>query len=210
MARWVRWCRWLLAALILVAVGATLAETLGRVGAINPFNFFGYFTLQSNLLYALVLVVGGTGLGRWTPALPYARAAVTVYIVIVGIVYGTLLAPLAEAGGVPVPWANSVLHVVAPIAAAADWLLVGDRPPLRWRAIWTLLPYPVLWVAVVLVRGATDGWVPYPFLAPDSGYGSVAIYCAAIFAIALALGALVWWISRWRGPRPAVSGSRRS
>ncbi|MCL2515982.1 MAG: Pr6Pr family membrane protein [Microbacteriaceae bacterium] len=191
--------RWAVAALILVAVGATLAEAVERTGGINPFNFFGYFTIQSNLLLALVLVLSGTGLGRWSVGLPYARGAVTVYIVIVGVVYGTLLAPLAEAGGVPVPWANTILHNVSPVLAALDWLVVGDRPRLRWSRLWVLLPYPAVWVAVVLARGATDGWVPYPFLAPSQGYGVVAAYCGAIFVLALAFGAIAWLVTRWRG-----------
>ena len=35
--------------------------------------------------------------------------------------------------------------------------------------MWLHVLYPVVWIAVVLVRGATDGWVPYPFLNPEQG-----------------------------------------
>ena len=138
-----------LAAVIVLAVVATLADTARRAGGINPFNFFGYFTIQSNLLFAAVLVAGGVRFrARRVPSrsdsewLDYARASSAVYIVIVGVVYNTLLAPLAEAGGVPVPWANTVLHVVAPIIGALDWVAVGDRPALDWRRLWVPLIYP--------------------------------------------------------------------
>ncbi len=203
--------RFAVGTLVAAAVAATLIDTVARTGAVNPFNFFGYFTVQSNLLLAAVLLLSGLPLrGPWAVALPYARAAVTVYVVIVGLVYATLLAPLGQAGGVPVPWANTVLHIVTPIYVVLDWALVPDRPPLDWRRIWVILLYPAVWVAVVLIRGASDGWVPYPFLAPTQGYVVVAVYCLVIFAIALAIGALAWWVTRWRGPLPGLSGSRRS
>lgn len=35
-----------------------------------------------------------------------------------------------------------------------------DANPFDWRRIWLVLPYPLLWLAVTLLRGATDGWVP--------------------------------------------------
>ena len=45
-------------------------------------------------------------------------------------------------------------------------------------------------MAVTLVRGAIDGWYPYPFLDPaNGGYASVAIYVVGIFVGFLAIGA---------------------
>jgi hypothetical protein len=98
----------------------------------NPFNFFGFFTIQSNLILAAVYLLSALApraLGEPTRSL--VRAAATTYIVIVGIVYATLLAPFEEAGGVPLPWANVVLHVVTPVYGIVDWLLFRDRVRLR-------------------------------------------------------------------------------
>lgn len=196
--------RIVLAALMAAAVIATYAETASRTGsAPNPFNFFGYFTIQSNLLGIAALLLAATALlrGRKGPGwLPGFRAAVVAYIVIVGLVYAILLAPLGLEGGVPVPWANTVMHVVSPILLPLDWLLVPDRPALRWRRLWTVLPYPAVWLVVVLVRGATDGWVPYPFLDPDKGAASIAVVCAGIAVAILACGALAYAASRVRLP----------
>ena len=86
------------------------------------------------------------------------------------------------------PWVNVLLHIVVPIAAALDWVLVPDREPLRWSALWTVLIYPLVWLTVVLVRGAMDGWVPYPFLDPERGYGAIAVTAVVI---AVSTGA-VW------------------
>jgi hypothetical protein len=189
-------------ALGFVAIGATFFDTASRA-TINPFNFFGFFTLQSNILVVVVMLTSAVVIfaGRTqSAALLLARACVTTYIVIVGIVYNTLLAGLE--GGVTLEWANFVLHVAIPIYAAIDWVLFADREPIEWRRFWVVLVYPIVWLVVVLVRGATDGWVPYPFLDPAQGYGVVAAYCVGI-ALAIAIvGSLVWAVSRVRVLKP--------
>lgn len=190
-----------LSAGIITAVIATYLDISSRTEVVF-FNFFGYFTIQSNLATAAVLglsgvlVIAGREQGQ---LLQQLRAAVTTYIIIVGIVYAVLLAPLGEAGGVPVPWANTVLHVVAPIVAAIDWVLSGDRQRLPFSTLWLILAYPIVWLGVVLYRGASDGWVPYPFLDPAQGYEVVAAYAAAIAAVFALIGALVLLVSRQSG-----------
>lgn len=184
---------------ILVAIIATFADSASR-GPVNPFNFFGFFTIQSNVLAVVVLIaLGANGIGdrRTSPLLNVLRAVATTDMIITGIVYATLLAPLGAAGGAPVPWANSAMHIVGPLFFALDWFVLGGRPVLAWSRIWIALVHPLLWLAVVLIRGATDGWVPYPFLDPAQGYGAVAAYCVGIAVAFVAVGSLVWWSSRW-------------
>ncbi len=72
--------------------------------------------------------------------------------------------------------------------------------------LWVVLMYPLVWLVVVLVRGATDGWVPYPFLDPAHGYAAVAITCIGIFAAFLLVGSLVFWASKL-GQRRALGKS---
>ncbi len=186
----------------LSAVLATFADTASR-SPINPLNFFGFFTLQSNILTGIVLVVAAvvTLLGRkQSRALIIARACVTTYIVIVGVVYNTLLVGLP--GGVELEWANFVLHVAVPIYVAIDWIFFGDRRTLPWNRFWIVLVYPIVWIAVVLMRGATDGWVPYPFLDPSLGYPVVALYCVGIAVGIAVVGSAVWALSRVRLLKP--------
>ncbi len=190
-----------LAVAILAAVVATHLEAASRV-AVNPFNLYGYFTIQSNVIAAVILLISGfvacSG-RRQGPWLSLLRALATTFLVIVGLVYATLLAPLGAAGGVPIPWANAVLHIVSPIVIVLDWLLVGDRVRIPLSRFWVVLIYPAVWTTVVLIRGATDGWVPYPFLDPKQGYGVVALYSAAILVVFIVVGLLVLWASRFRG-----------
>ncbi|MBC7725102.1 MAG: Pr6Pr family membrane protein [Burkholderiaceae bacterium] len=197
----------LVAALLgLIAVAATFADTGSRT-AINPFNFFGFFTMQSNILAAVIFLTaaiwGLTGRER-SAGLELARGCATAYMIIVGLVYNLLLAGLP--GGVDLPWANNVLHIVIPIYAAVDWLFFADRSALPWNRFWVVVVYPMVWVVVVLIRGATDGWVPYPFLDPATGYGAVALYAVGIAVGIAAFGALVWAVSRVRILDPGSDG----
>ena len=187
---------------VVVAIVATFFDTASRT-TINPFNFFGFFTMQSNIITAVVLFLAAfaTFRGRaQTPGLVLARACATTYISIVGIVYNTLLVGLE--GGISLGWANWVLHVLFPIYAALDWILFGDRTPLAWKRLPVVLVYPLVWIVVVLIRGATDGWVPYPFLDPATGYGSVALYSVVILIAAIVVATLVWALSRVRIIKP--------
>lgn len=203
--RWIGIVRLALALAIVVAVVATHLDVASRV-PVNPFNLYGYFTIQSNLIAAVSWAVAGwlALAGR-----PRGRAAsllgalATTCLVIVGLVYALLLAPLGAAGGVPVVWANTIVHVVTPIAGVVDWVLVRDRCRLSLRSVWVILVFPIVWTTVVLIRGATDGWVPYPFLDPAQGYGVVALFSAAIAAMFVLVGTGVLAVTRGRSHHSA-------
>ena len=195
--RYLNLARILWALLTLSAIVATYADTASR-GPVLPLNFFGYFTIQSNLVVVIVgLIAGLMGLAkgaavpRWVVGL---RALACVCMVVVGLIYITLLAPLGAAGGVPLPWTNWVMHIFGPLVVLGDWLLDKERGFLPYSAVFPILIYPLLWTGVVLVRGATDGWVPYPFLSPDQGYGVIALYvfCIAVLFAGIALLVLAY------------------
>jgi hypothetical protein len=195
-------------AVVLLAVVSTFLDTASRA-TINPFNFFGFFTMQSNIMAAVILLLAAVLQLRAAPGpewLVPVRAATTTYMFVVGVVYNLLLAGLA--GGVELAWANWVLHVAFPIYAVLDWLCTTDRRPLSYRVIRLILVYPLVWAVVVLIRGATDGWVPYPFLDPATGYASVLLYVVAIALTFTAFGALVILVSRSLPPLGSLLDGR--
>lgn len=174
-----------------------VAGTAGLIGTTvrsltdpGPAEFWIYFTFQSNLLLtlyfaALVFRVRLPG-GRDATAFPAAKGAVTLYILITGLVFNLLLAnPASPFYQVQqeshYTWNSVLLHVVTPLMALLDWLSFGPRGALRWRhaALW--LSYPLVYLAFALVRGAlvtTGTLYPYPFLdVTRSGYGLVAVNC---------------------------------
>jgi hypothetical protein len=183
----------LVVAVLFVGYGLRIA-----VGDDNPFDYFGYFTNQTSLLAAGILIATGSLMivGRRVPrVLTLARGILTAYLLVVALVYN-LLVP--GTGSAP-PWMSFVLHVVFPLLVALDWVLIGDRPRLAWSRLWMLLPYPIVWLVVVLVRGVTDGWVPYGFLLPERGVASLLLHIAGLLAAVIAAGVLVWAASRSRG-----------
>ncbi|AND17175.1 Pr6Pr family membrane protein [Rathayibacter tritici] len=187
-----------------VAVGAAAIAVILHtyalsiaVGDSNPFDYFGYFTNQTSLLASAVLIVAGSvALARRpTPVwLSYVRGASTAYLIVVAVIYNTLV---PGTGSAP-PWVSAVLHLVLPALVLLDWTVAADCGPLSWRRLWVLLPYPIIWVIVVLVRGATDGWVPYGFLLPANGALSLVVHVAGLTCAVLLAGALVWALSRRR------------
>ncbi|MGV8882091.1 MAG: Pr6Pr family membrane protein [Rhodoglobus sp.] len=169
-------------------------------GDANPFDYFGYFTNQTSLIASATLIATGvfTLTGRQAPlALTTLRALATSYLLVVAVIYN-LLVP--GTGSAP-PWVSVILHVAFPLLVALDWAMIGDRARLRWGHLWLLMPYPVLWLAVVLTRGATDGWVPYGFLLPERGIASLLIHIVGLLATVMVAGVLVWGASRLPGLR---------
>ncbi|WP_295826802.1 Pr6Pr family membrane protein [uncultured Microbacterium sp.] len=185
-------------------LGVVLFAYALRIAAGDPgfFDFFGYFTNQTSSLTALVLIaVGARGAAnRVVPVgLALAWAIGASCLIVVAIVYNGLV---PGTGSAP-PWVSAVLHVVFPLLAVVDFATAPDRPRLAWRQLWWVLPYPVVWVAVVLVRGATDGWVPYGFLLPERGLASLVLHVVGILALLLLAAAAVWALGR--RPRRAPS-----
>lgn len=188
---------------MLVLLAWTYMIGIPRSGA-NPFDYFGYFTNLTSLAGALLLIAVAASClrGRRVPLwLTTARGVAVACLLIVGLVYN-LLVP--GTGSAPA-WVSTILHTLVPLLALLDWTLVPDRAPLPWRRLWAVLPYPLLWLTVVLVRGVTDGWVPYGFLLPERGVASLLAHIAGLLTTLLLTGALVWGLSRVQLPRGEVS-----
>jgi hypothetical protein len=186
-------------AIVVAIVGQFLKSS--SLTTINPFNFFGYFTIQSNIIAAFAFLASAAFLfaRKTQPSwVIYFRALATVLMAIVGIVYNTLLSGADLEGAFNLQWSNDILHIWIPLYAVLDWLLFGDRKDLPFSRLWYMLIYPIVWLGVILVRGATDGWVPYPFLDPATGYGKVAVYCIVIAAVTILFGYGVYALSRVR------------
>ncbi|MBT2502909.1 Pr6Pr family membrane protein [Curtobacterium sp. ISL-83] len=189
----------LLAVIAVVAAIVTQWLVSSRLPSYSPWNFFGYFTIQSNIMialaFALTLVAAARRKREGTGASLF-RGAATVYMATTGIVYTTLLTGVDVSTSVW--WPNDVLHKIMPVYAVLDWLLFSDRSRLLLRQVWWFLLYPAVWLVVVLIRGATDGWVPYPFLSPGLGYGVVGLYCLGVAVFIALMGVLVIGMSRLR------------
>ena len=101
------------------------------------------FTYQANVLAAAYYL--------WALAWPRAdarigvRGAVVLYVLIAGVIWNLFLTGRSM-GYTP---ANMLLHVVVPVLALSDWLLVGrDQAPVRWWQPVVWLAYPAAYLAL--------------------------------------------------------------
>ena len=182
----------------LLGFSAIVTEAIALIerGIFNPANFFSYFTIQTNILVFVTLLVGAfmVAAGKASRRFDIIRSAVTVYILVVGIGFSMLLSTVEGLVLTAVPWDNVVLHYIIPAAALADFLLDRPRRVVSFRRSLLWLLFPAAYVTYALMRGALTGWYPYPFLDPaTSGYGSVVFTVAGLFVLGIGL---IWATTR--------------
>lgn len=168
--------------LAFVAIGAQIADLAGN-GHFNAVNFFSFFTIDSNLLGATMLLVAAA---RWRsePSLlvDLLRGAAVVYLSVTFIVFALLLANSDV--DLALPWVDFVLHKLMPVVVVVDWLLDPPARRLSVRQALLWLSFPAVWIVYTLIRGPLAGWYPYPFLDPaNGGYGTVALYVVGILGL---------------------------
>lgn len=167
-------------------------------------NYLSFFTILTNVLVAVALtlpVVGaGTRLGRWAGS-EGVRAGVTLYAVVVGLVYHFLL----HATWDPQGWslvANILLHYVMPAAILFDWLLFTPKGRLRWIDAPKWLTFPLIYGGWTLVHGYAADWWPYWFIdVPALGLARAALYFSGLLVFFLVVGLMVVTIDRALGRR---------
>jgi hypothetical protein len=188
-------------------------------------NFFSYFTIESNIVAIVVLLIGaGLLIGGirsfgflepgWYGGL---RGAAVTYMIITAIIYNLVLRGVVTAG-VEVSWTNEVLHLIGPSYLIVDWIFAPGRHRLEWRQLWHFLVFPLVWGSYTLIRGpfvydqlwGRQRWYPYPFLDPIEMNGRIAVALSilAIVALLALISAGVIWVSRrhegWPLPRPKL------
>jgi hypothetical protein len=179
------WARVLLALLGFSAV-VTEAATLVERDRFQPVNFLSYFTVEGNLIAIVALLASATAVRR-SRRLDLFRGASTVYMLTIFLVFAGLLSGL-DGELTAVPWDNTVLHHLMPIAVAADWVLEPPRWRLPFRTALVWLALPAAYVVWTLLRGPIAHWYPYPFMNPaHGGYGQVALTCLGITVLVVAL-----------------------
>ena len=180
--------------LLVLAAIVVQAMELANHGAFDATRFFAFFTIQSNLIgVATFGILVARRDGPRSRGLEMLRGAAAVYLTITFIVVILLLSDIDVQ--LQLPWVDFVLHKLFPIVVVLDWLVDPPMVRLDIRDALVWLVYPLIWVVVTLIRGAADGWYPYPFLDPaNGGYGQVALSVVGItvgfFVIALAFVAL--------------------
>lgn len=170
-------------------------------------NYFSFFTILSNCLAMLTLLVAGWYCFKVPvdpPWLNLTRATIATYMVTTGVVYNLLLRDVSLDQSSTLVWSNEILHVWAPLYLLLDWAFASGRTPLPWKRVGVVVVFPIVWAVYTMIRGAFVGWYPYPFLNPaqPAGYRGVVFYIILISIVILAAGYGLFAISRARKLQP--------
>lgn len=173
------------------------ARTNNTSVATSLVQFFSFFTIQTNVLVALILT-----LSCFAPrsdrflANVSVQSAVATYIVIVGVVYTLLLRHLWNPQGLQLV-ADRLLHDAIPLLYVMYWLVFMPKGSIRTVDPLLWLIYPLLYFGYILVRGATSGAYPYPFVdVARLGYREVLINASMFLGAFFALGVTFAGIDR--------------
>lgn len=160
-------------------------------------RFFSYFTILTNLLVAIC----NTVLWLHPASRFFSRAgtqtAFTVYILVVGLIYNAVLRWLWQPQGLQ--WVvDELLHSVIPVLSLVYWGFYTAKRRLEWKQCWPWLLYPLFYFVYILVRGASSGFYPYPFIEVNRiGITQALMNALGIAAIFLLLSLLFISISRY-------------
>ena len=180
---------------VCAALGTFISAYAGRGTFMGGSRVFMFFTIQSNILIALISVIGAVLLLRRKPAGTawyVIKLVGTVSITLTGVVFAVLLAPIL--GKAAWNLQNTLTHVVVPVAAAADYFVSASGAPVRKRSVWFVLIPPFLYVIYAAI-GYVNRWefvkgqiYPYFFLnwgGPAGAFG---------FLPEFPYMGCVWWI----------------
>lgn len=156
--------------LIILNRATSIGETIIR--------YFSFFTILTNLLVALcftfLLWKSKSRAGLFFSK-PKTLTAITVYILIVGLVYNTILRFLWEPKGLQLI-VDEILHTIIPVLSVFFWYKYVNPKQLKWKDAFPWLIYPLIYLLLILIRGAMSGFYPYPFIDVNTiGYGKVFI-----------------------------------
>lgn len=165
-------------------------------------RYLAFFTILTNLMVAAVNTVAAlvphSASGKLLAG-ANTRAGVTLYIATVGVIYHLLLAGLWDPQG----WqliADQLLHTATPALSVLAWVLFDPKRGLTLTALPQIIVWPLGYTVYALLRGAFDGFYPYPFLDVSTlGYARVFMHIMGLTAAFLLAGGALILIGRMLG-----------
>lgn len=151
-----------------------------------------YFTIQSNILFVLVLVFFIIACNKNRTGAIF-RGGVMIYILVTGLVFHFLLVPgLPEYFADGVIFRHHITHTIAPIGFILDWLLFDRKGLMRYSDLKYWLIYPLLYWIITIINGSMSGLYPYFFMdAGAIGFAAVLTWFFALSAFFIILGFII-------------------
>lgn len=167
-------------------------------------RFFSYFTILTNLMVA----VYSTSLWlspKRSIAVFFAKStastAVTLYILLVGLVYNLVLRGIWQPQGMA-RVVDETLHSIVPLLVLCHWWCIPDKGLLKWKDILGWLIYPFVYLIYTLAHGAISGFYPYPFVDVDAlGLSKVLINSFIVGLAVVLMGVILIGIARFKAQK---------
>jgi hypothetical protein len=169
-------------------------------------RFFGYFTIISNIAVALCFT-GFFLKGEWKTFFtkPGTQSAVTVYIIIVGVVYNLVLRSVWNPQGLQ-KLVDELLHSVTPVLMLFFWIVYVPRNTLQWKDAIHWLKLPLVYTVFITLRGELTGFYPYPFInVTRLGYPKVVMNGCLLLLVFVALSLVLIGFAKWFSKKKPVA-----
>lgn len=171
-------------------------------------RFFSFFTILTNSLEAVYF-------SKLSAELIFKKSdakinfgvltAITVYILIVGLVYQVILRHLWSPTGLQ-RVVDEMLHSLNPLLVLIFWIMNRKGNILQYKSLLTWLIFPLAYLVFVLLRGEISGFYPYPFLnVTEIGLQQVIMNSLGMTAVFVLMSVLLIWISKRKTNASAVN-----
>lgn len=129
-------------------------------------RFLSFFTITTNTIVFIcsaLLLFGGRSKANAFFRKCTTITAITVYILIVGIVFNLLLRPVLDLQGHHLI-VSEIFHTVVPILFFFFWLFFVSPEKISFKVISYWLIYPIIYIIYTLFHGLATEFYPYPFI----------------------------------------------
>nr|WP_294904612.1 Pr6Pr family membrane protein [uncultured Lacibacter sp.] len=161
-------------------------------------RFFSYFTILTNILVAVCFTSLSLQKGKAFHFFnkPGVITAVTVYILIVGLVYNLVLRSLWSPQGLQL-LVDNLLHTVTPLLALVYWFAYVPAKQISWKQAPAWMLYPLFYLIYVMIRGSFSNFYPYFFIdATALGYAKAFVNAVYVTAAFLLVSLLLIWLGK--------------
>lgn len=155
------------------------------VDGVVIWDAFYYFTIQSNILVALCLMLF-IFIPSQSRATSLMRGIALLAITLTGIVYNFVLYNIfLDWGTVGYTFARTVTHVVTPIGFISDWILFDKHGTMKIKDIPLWLIYPIIYSLIFIYIDFRFGFAIYFFLSSANGYLIMIMWLAILLCLLL-------------------------
>jgi len=201
----------------IIIISATTGFILNSLGSTTPFKQFAYFTLQSNVLVAIVYLVLLLKKEE-NKVLRIVRNQTVVAIILTGLVYNLMLRPYISGNDYsPDTLSDILVHTLTPILVLLDFLFFSNCQKRRIYEPFYNLIFPMFyWIFTIIFvvlggnfNGSTyESNYPYFFLNfPESGVGYFILVIVFIIIISFLLYFIEGFISKKLRKKGVENGS---